>query len=116
MAIIWHESLFHTGARSRDTQDMRFFSYIWAYVLSSSRNRSKGSIDSVAREIDYQVYHNNITTEIYKDLYTLSPKCLYCRKLEEIIDLRDILPKSYAPGDRIIGCLDSLVWVVIRCI
>ena len=28
MSIIWHESLSHAGAKSRDTQDMRFFLYM----------------------------------------------------------------------------------------
>ena len=30
------------------------------------------------------------------------------------MDLRDIPPTSYAPGDRIIGCLETLGWIVIR--
>ena len=28
--------------------------------------------------------------------------------------LRDVSPAFYAPGNRIIGCLDSLGWVIIR--
>ena len=34
--------------------------------------------------------------------------------MEETIDLRGISPMSYTSGDRIIGCLDELSWVVIR--
>ena len=44
----------------------------------------------------------------------MNPECSNCRKLEGTIDLRDISQMSYAPGDMIIGCLDTLGWVVIR--
>ena len=95
---------------------MRFFSYIWQSIIDSSRHKSKRSMDDVAREIGDKVYRENVTNEIYKDLYTESPECSNYRKLEKIIDLHDISLTSYLPGDRIIGCLDSLGWVVVRCI
>ena len=65
-------------------------------------------MDGVAREIGDEVYRDDITNKICKECYKRSPECSHCRQWEHIIDLRDILPKSYAPGDRIIGCLDSL--------
>ena len=73
-------------------------------------------MDGVARELGDQVYRNNITNKICKDFYTERPECSNCRKLEQIIDLRDILPTSYALEDRIIECLHSLGLVAIRCI
>ena len=30
------------------------------------------------------------------------------------MDLRGIPPTLFAPGDRIIGCLDTLEWIVVR--
>ena len=39
MAIIWHESLFHAGTRSRNTADMRFFSYVWPHLPSNTTCR-----------------------------------------------------------------------------
>ena len=71
-------------------------------------------MDGVAREIGDEVYRDDITSKICKEFYTRSPECSHCRKCEEIIDLRGILPTSYSPGDRIIGCLESLGWVVVR--
>ena len=68
MAIIWHESLFHVGTKSRKgLQDMRYFSYVWRDVSSDSRNRTKGSTDGVARETGNQVYRDNIINKICKD-------------------------------------------------
>ena len=69
MTIIWHESLFHTGARSRDTQDVKLLSYIWPCVLGSSRYGTKGSMDGVAHEIDNQVYCHDVINKIYKEFY-----------------------------------------------
>ena len=42
------------------------------------------------------------------------PECLSCCKVEETIDLHGVPPMSYSPGDRIVGYLDALGWVVIR--
>ena len=115
MAIIWHESLFHAGAKSREgLQDMRLFSYIWPEVFGNARNRTKGSTDGVAREYGDQVYRDDITNKICKDFYEEDPDCGNCSKEAEILDLRGVLPHSFAPGDRIIGCLKELGWVVIR--
>ena len=38
----------------------------------------------------------------------------HCCQPEFEIDLRDIPPNSYNTGDRIIGCLNTLGWVVCR--
>ena len=37
-----------------------------------------------------------------------------CSTEAEIVDLSGISPTSFAPGERIIGCLEELGWVVIR--
>ena len=90
MDIIWHKSLFRAGARSRDTQDMRFFSRIWQYVLGSSINGTKWTVDGAAREIGDQDDRDNITYKICKDFNTENLECSNCRKVDETIDLRDI--------------------------
>ena len=109
MAIIWHESLFHAGAKSRpDLEDLRFFSYVWPENSSKKVRRTKGTNDGVAREIGEQVYRNNITNLICNDLYKGKKECLQCRSWEQVIDLQDIPKNSYQPGQRIIGCLETL--------
>ena len=71
-------------------------------------------MDGATHEIGDQVYRDNNTNKIYKDFYKDNPEYSNCRKVEEIIDLREISPTSYVLGYRIIGCLDELGWVVIR--
>ena len=85
MAIIWHESLFHAGAKSRDTADMRFFSYVWPHLLSSTGQRTHGTMDGVARELGDQVYRESINSKICLDMYKENPNCIYCRKWEECV-------------------------------
>ena len=115
MAIIWHESLFHAGAKSRQgLEDLRFFSYVWPENYSKKVRRTKGTSDGVAREIGEQVYRSDITNLICKDLYKDKKECLQCRSWEQIIDLREIPKTSYQPGQRIIGCLETLGWIVVR--
>ena len=114
MAIIWHESLFHAGTRSRNTEDMRFFSYVWPHLPSNTTRRTRGTMDGVAREPGDHLYRNNINSKVCDDMYRELPRCLHCQKLEEILDLRSIPSTSYAPGERIIGCLDTLGWTVVR--
>ena len=114
MAIIWHESLFHAGTRSRDSINMRFFAYIWPRVLSNTGQRTHGSMDGVAREIGDQVYRESINSKICVDMYKENPNCIKCRRWEEIVNLRGIPPTSFASGERIIGCLDTLGWIVVR--
>ena len=54
MCIIWHESLYHLGAKSRNNPDpsldMRFFSYIWPRIKNNQRNRTVGTTYGLARE------------------------------------------------------------------
>jgi hypothetical protein len=115
MAIIWHESLFHAGAKSRDgLQDMRLFSYIWPEVVGNVRNRTKGSTDGVAREQGDKVYRENITNKVCEEFHAEDPVCFKCCKEEEILDLSGVSPNSYASGERRLGCLEELGWVVIR--
>ncbi len=115
MAIIWHESLFHADAKSRDgLQDMRLFYYIWPEVVGNVRNRTKGSTDDVAREQGDKVYRENITNKVCEEFHAEDPVCFNCCKEAEILDLSGVLPTSFAPGERIIGCIEELGWVVIR--
>ena len=115
IAIICRESLFHADAKSRDgLPDMQHFSYVWPDIPGNSRNRTKGSKDGLAREHGDQVYPDNITNKICKDFYKQDVVCLNCCNEEEIVGLRSIPPWFYSPGQRIIGCLEELGWVVIR--
>jgi hypothetical protein len=93
---------------------MRLFSYIWPEVVGNTRNRTKGSTDGVAREQGDQVYRQDITNKICNQFYEENPVCDNCSKDPEILDLSGVLPTSFVPGDRIIGCLEELGWVVIR--
>ena len=63
---------------------MRFFSYVWPEDLSTAGQRTRVTSDSVARELGDQVYRNNITHKIYKDMYKDNPRCLIYNKWEEV--------------------------------
>ena len=113
--IIWYKSLFHAGAKSRNnSEDMCFFSYVWPDNDDLSTNRTKGTTDGVARENGDQVYRQDITNKICPDMYKALPRCNLCRQNGSTIDLRDIPPNSYHPGDYIIGDLDQYGWKVVR--
>ena len=93
MVVIWHEGLYHSGSKSRDTpdpqMDRRFFAYLWPYVKSNSRNRQAGSCDGVARASGDAVFRDDIHKCTCKHLYTergLHP-CQYCKEDEILIDL-----------------------------
>ena len=47
-------------------------------------------------------------------MYRTHPSCSDCKKSETTIDLTDIPPNSYSPGDYIIGDLKELGWKVVR--
>ena len=47
-------------------------------------------------------------------MYKALPTCMDCRRYESVIDLRDIPPGSYNPGDYIIGDLEEYGWKVVR--
>ena len=93
---------------------MRLFSYIWPEVVGNSRNRTKGSTDGVARDQGDQVYRDDITNNLCEEFYEEDPGCRMCSTEAEIIDLSGIPPTSFASGERIMGCLEKLGWVVIR--
>ena len=121
MVVIWHEGLYHSGAKSRNTpepqEDRRFFAYLWPYVRSNARNRQAGSCDGVARASGDEVFRKNIHDCTCKHLYTEKQDdhpCKYCNVEEINIDLRGIQPTSYSPCDRIIGDLKMLGWEVFR--
>ena len=119
MMIIWHEALFHAGAKSRGTQegtqeDLRFFSYVWPKVKYPDGSRMTQRTDGVLRESGDRVYREDINQKICKDMYSSRPTCQYCRMPSQVLDLRDIPPNSYCPGDRITGDLDEYGWMVVR--
>ena len=78
MAIVWHESLFHAGARSKKSVDMRFFSYVWPHLPSSTGQRTHGTMDGVERELRDQVHCENINSQICVDMYKENPSCINC--------------------------------------
>ena len=118
MCIVWHEALYHSGAKSRDTPhyqaDMRFFAYLWPYVRNQVRNRAAGTMDGVAQETGEQIYRDGITYHTCGDIYEEHPTCVHCKRRETVVDLRGIPPTSYSPGERIIGDLEELGWIVVR--
>ena len=74
MVVMWHEGLYHSGAKSRNTPeaqvDRRFFAYLWPYVAANSRNRQAGSCDGVARASGDEVFRKNIHDCTCKYLYS----------------------------------------------
>ena len=123
MAIIWHEGLLHSGARSRDgtlglpLEDMRFFAYIWPLVDQYTRT-SRGSSDTVSSESGKNVYRHDINNRICKHMYQNDGRCKHCfrddRDEMRVIDLTNLPETSYKPGEAILGQLDDYGWVVVR--
>ena len=118
MCVIWHESIYHSGAKSRNTpnaqQDDRFFAYIWPFVQNNTRNRTSGNSDGVARESGDRVFRDNINEETCEHLFQNQEGYPHCINSEYEIDLSPIPNSSYKPGDWIIGNLDDYGWVVVR--
>ena len=119
MVVIWHEGLYHSGAKSRNSPeplvDRRFFAYLWPFVKSNSRNRQAGSSDGVARAGGDEVFRTNIHQCTCRSLYIEENNpCRFCQNEEILIDLRGIQSTSYSPCDRIIGDLKTFGWEVFR--
>ena len=124
MAIIWHESLYHAGGKSRTREwvitleDLRFFGYIWPQIVGNSRRRCGGSLDGIRREDGSTIYRGNKKDRTCEYMYKENNECRHCQQgvnsmLEEI-DLSEVPENSYNPGDKIMGCLEELGWVVVR--
>jgi len=47
-------------------------------------------------------------------MYKALPKCPDCQAQQRVIDLTDIPPNSYQPGEYIIGDLEEYRWKVVR--
>ena len=120
MMLIWHENLYHSGAKSRSDRngnhidDMRFFSYVWPELATSVGNRNRGLNDGVAREEGDLVYRENLSYHTCQHLWDESPPCQLCQQDETVIDLSNIPPRSYLAGERIFGDLKELGWLVVR--
>mgnify|MGYP000215071243 CR=1 FL=1 len=82
--IIWHEALFHAGGKSRTAlEDMRLFGYVWAEDDDGTlTQRTRGTTDGIAREQGDQIYRNNITNKICKDIikFVFATVVLYIAK------------------------------------
>ena len=54
MGVIWNESLYHPGKKTRQSPsglvkaDLRLFMYLWPKVANNKRNRTAGTTDGVA--------------------------------------------------------------------
>ena len=60
-------------------------------------------------------YINNIYITIHVPIFTkIIPTCLDCQRREAFVDLRGIGPNGYSTGERIIGNIETLGWVVAR--
>ena len=55
MCLFWNESLYRSGAKSRDTSDTQpditFFSYVWPEVSNNTRKRTTDTTDVIAKKI-----------------------------------------------------------------
>ena len=67
MMLIWYENLYHTGSKSRSDRngnhidDLRFFSYVWPELATSTGNRNRGINDGVAHEEGDLVYSEDLS-------------------------------------------------------
>ena len=86
---------------------MRFFSYIWPGIKNNTRNRTVDTNGGIARETGDEVYRGNIHYHTCEDLYMKNPNCPKYKNREILVDLRDMFPTSYSPGERIIGNLEN---------
>ena len=77
-------------------------------------NCTSQSSDGVNRSSGDRVYRENIHKQTCQYLYNDQGSCSYCKDDEMVIDLRWIPSTSYAAGDRIIGDLAELGWMVVR--
>ena len=95
-------------------EDMRLFSYIWPHVRIRSGSRTVGVTDGMAWENGDQVYRESIHVHTCCDIYKERPICIDCCRHDTVVDLRGIGLNSYSHGDRSIGDLDELGWIVAR--
>ena len=84
MCVIWHESLYHSEAKSRNNPDplldMHFLSYFWPCIKNNWRNKKVGKIDVLAREQGDLVYRHGIHYHLWEDFYDQYPKCTNCKE------------------------------------
>ena len=80
MSIIWYESLYHYGFKSRQyecpviqnnlaQEDKRLLAYLWKHDPKYTKSRKKGTTDGIAREYSEKVYRENITDHTCFKLY-----------------------------------------------
>ena len=66
MRFMRHESLYHPGAKSRQTPsrlvkvDLRLFMYLWLDIANNQRNRHVGTTDSVVREYGEYLHRDHL--------------------------------------------------------
>ena len=118
MCLIIHEGTMYSEAKSRDTPnsqaDLRLFGYVWPMIQSNVGNRTSSSSDGVARTSGDRVHRENIHNRTCRYLYNGHEQCAHCKNAEILVDLRGIPKSSYAPGDRILGDIAELGWLIVR--
>ena len=69
MCVSWHELIYDSSAKYRNTPEyqeyMRLFPYIWPFLANNARNRTVGTTYGVARENSEQVYKENVHYHTY---------------------------------------------------
>ena len=84
MGVMWHESLYHSGAKSRQSpselvkDDLILFMYLWTFIVNNQRNRNVGTTNGVAREYGWYLHWDKLDKYMCKDFYDDSCKCPQC--------------------------------------
>ena len=100
MTAIWHESSYHSSAKSRQTpsglfkDDLRLV-IIFSPLLKSLRNINVGTADGVAREFGEYLHRNFLDLHMYKYFYDEECACVHYMEGKTVIDFKDVPTTSY---------------------
>ena len=98
---IWHESLYHSGARSRQTPtglckpDLRLFMHLLPFITNNKRNRNVDTSDVVARKYGEYLHGDNLDTYMCTYFYDEVYECSHCTEGETILNYRVLPTSSY---------------------
>lgn len=75
-------------------------------------------MDGIGRDDGSNIYRGNKKDRTCEYMYEMNNECNHCQHditcvLDEI-DLSEVPENSYNPGEKIIGCLEELGWMVVR--